>query len=417
MQFADNVIHSLFQPGIPIAEILHSKFVHMVALHNGIHMGLNATAEKAAVILTGFHHYRKVCKLCRTVVNIQSINIILHYACHRFAGSITIGFINFHQHIEHIRKDMTGTGAWVNGFHLFRCQCCVFLVNLGKLCLYFRLLLSFFQIVMPFGIFQITLSGNIGRPFFLCRQKLILSIRVSLQPQTAKAVLYHVTNNPVRRKQLGSGRDILFCDFDILFQGSKHVVFFLTVVILIQPADNLHGILPVLLRYQLNHLLNHAAISQQVVRQKKLRVVADFLEHSRQNLIQSVALHNQQIFIQFFGLFSFFQFIDLFHIQSIQIQMNGFGNNLRFKIIFLICKYTHMGREIAVNLHETQGREAVKPSVGGLLHNLLVSFIVNLGYQSLTLFFLSIRQNSTAHAVRCNINNIVLCDTVFHAFQ
>ena len=45
----------------------------MVALHNSIHMGLNATAKESAVILTGFHHYRKISQLCRTVINIQTV--------------------------------------------------------------------------------------------------------------------------------------------------------------------------------------------------------------------------------------------------------------------------------------------------------------------------------------------------------
>ena len=270
---------------------------------------------------------------------------------------------------------------------------------------------------MPFGIFRLTVSGNICRLFFLSRQKLILSIRVSFQPQTTKAVFYHVADDPVRRKQLGCSRNILFCNFDILFQCGEYIILFLTVVILIQPADNLNSIFPVVLWYQFDHLLNDTTTSQQIVRQKKLGIITDFLKHSRQNLVQSIALHNQQIFIQFLHPFSFFQLIDLFHIQTIQIQMNGFGNNLRFKIIFLVRKHTHMRREIAVDLHETQGRKAVKPCVGNLLHNLLVSFIVNLGYQSLTLFFLCIRQNFTAHTVSCSINNIVLCDTVLHTFQ
>ena len=197
---------------------------------------------------------------------------------------------------------------------------------------------------MPFGILQITIPGNIGKLFFLCRQKLILRIRVSFQPQTAKAVFYHVANDPVRCKQLSCGRDILFCDFYILFQCGEHIVLFLAVIILIQPADDLDGILPVILRYQLNHLLNHTGFTQQIVRQKKLRVVRKSLKHSRQNRIQGIALHDQQIFVQFFGLFGIFQLIDLFHIQSIQIQMNGFSYNLRLKVVFLVREHTHMGR-------------------------------------------------------------------------
>ena len=154
----------------------------MVALHNSIHMWLNATAKESTVILTGFHHYRKISQLCRTVINIQTIKIVLHNTCHCFTGSIAVGFINFHQHIKHICKDMTGTRAWVNDFQPIRCQRCVFLAGLGKLRLYFRLLLGFFQIVVPFGIFQVTVSGSISRLFLLCRKKLLFHIRVSLQP-------------------------------------------------------------------------------------------------------------------------------------------------------------------------------------------------------------------------------------------
>ena len=312
---------------------------------------------------------------------------------------------------------MTGTGARVNDFQLIRCQCCVFLTDFCKLHLYFWLLFGFFQIVMPFGIFRITFSGNIGRLFFLCRQKLILSIRVSFQPQTPKAVLYHIADNPIRCKHLGSGRNIFFCDFYIFFQCSEHIVLFFAIIILIQPADNLYRILPIILRDQLNHLLNDTAISQQIVRQKKLSIITNFLKHSRQNLVQGITLYNQQIFIQFFRLFCFFQLIDLLHIQSIQIQMNGFGDDLRFEIILLVRKHTHMRRKVAVDLHETQGREAVEPCVGNLLHNLLISFIVNLGNTSHPLFFLCSRQNFTAHAISCSINNIILGNTIFHTFQ
>jgi len=248
---------------------------------------------------------------------------------------------------------MAGTGTWINNFQLIRCQGSVFLADLSKLCLHFRLLLSFFQIVVPFGIFRVTVSGSISRLFFLCRKKLFFDIWVSLQPQTTKTVLHHVANNPVRCKKLGCCRDVFFCDFHILFQCCENIVLFLAVIILIQPTDNLDSILPIILRYQLNHLLNHAAFTEQIVRQKKLSVICNLLEHSRQNLIQSVTLHDQQIFIEFFGLFGIFQLIDLFHIESIQIQMNGFGYNLRLKVVFLVREYTHMGRNVAVDFHKS----------------------------------------------------------------
>ena len=80
MQFFDDGIHSHCELHITITEIVHRKFIYMIALHNGIYMGLNATAKETAVILTGFHHYRKVSQLCRTVINIQTIKIVLYNA-------------------------------------------------------------------------------------------------------------------------------------------------------------------------------------------------------------------------------------------------------------------------------------------------------------------------------------------------
>ena len=97
--------------------------------------------------------------------------------------------------------------------------------------------------------------------------------------------------------------------------------------------------------------------------------------------------------------------------------MNGFGYNLRLKVVFLVREYTHMGRKVAVYFHESQSREAVEPSVGNLLHDLFISFIVNLGNQSLTLLLFIGSEDFAANAVRIGILNVVLCDTVLHTFQ
>ena len=97
--------------------------------------------------------------------------------------------------------------------------------------------------------------------------------------------------------------------------------------------------------------------------------------------------------------------------------MNSFGYNLRLKVVFLVREYSHMGRKITVDFHKSQSREAVKPSVGNLLHDLLIAFIVNLGNESLTLFLFIGSEDFAANAVRIGILNVVLCDTVLHTFQ
>ena len=79
-----------------------------------------------------------------------------------------------------------------------------------------------------------------------------------------------VANNPVRCEKLGCCRNVFFCNFHILFQSCENIVFFLAVIILIQPANDLDSILPIILWYQLNHLLNDTAFTEQIVWQKKL---------------------------------------------------------------------------------------------------------------------------------------------------
>ena len=97
--------------------------------------------------------------------------------------------------------------------------------------------------------------------------------------------------------------------------------------------------------------------------------------------------------------------------------MNGFGYNLRLKVVFLVREHTHMRRKIAIDFHESHSRETVEPSIGNLLHDLLISFIINLGNQSLTLLLFIGSKDFAANAVRIGILNVVLCNTVFHTFQ
>ena len=125
--------------------------------------------------------------------------------------------VNLHQHIKGVYEDMTGTHAGVDELYILRVHGSVLFTNFREFCLHLRLLLYFFQIVFPV--------------FFQA------AVRVSFHPQTAKAVLHHVTDDPVRGEQLGHGRDFLFGDFTVLGKGSG---LRLSVVILVQPADDLH---------------------------------------------------------------------------------------------------------------------------------------------------------------------------------
>ena len=195
--------------------------------------------QKTLIILTSLHHNSEITQLCGTVINIQTVKVIFHDACDCRSGIHAIGFINLHKHIEHICQNMTASGTRVDTLNILWFQRFVLFPDGIQLRLNLRFLFCFFQIIFPL-------------PFQLI-------IRMTFHPQTTKAVFYHVTNNPVRRKQLGCSRDIFFCDFDILFQSRKDVILLLTVIVLIEPANNLNCILPIILRNQRNHLLHNAA--------------------------------------------------------------------------------------------------------------------------------------------------------------
>ena len=96
--------------------------------------------------------------------------------------------------------------------------------------------------------------------------------------------------------------------------------------------------------------------------------------------------------------------------------MQGFVNDLRFEVVFLVRKYTHTGRKVAVDLHKTQSDKAVEPGIGNLLHHFFKTFMVNLRNQCSALIFLNIRQDCTIDAVSCSINDIILFNSILHCF-
>ena len=155
--------------------------------------------------------------------------------------AITGTLVNLHQHIKGIYQDMTGTHAGVDKLDVFRIQCGVLFTNFCQHRLHFRLLLCLFQIVFPV--------------FFQA------AVRVSFHPQTAKAVFHHVTNDPVWGKQLGHGRDFLFGDLAVLCKGSS---LRLGIVILVQPADDLHLTtaldIEVILRNVVDQVIDHTIL-------------------------------------------------------------------------------------------------------------------------------------------------------------
>ena len=278
---------------------------------------------------------------------------MLHDAGGGFPRRVAVSLVNPHQNVEHISQYVAAALAGIDSEDVLRLQRSILLPNLRQLRLYLWFLLGFVQIILP--------------------ARLQLVVRMALQPQPAQGVLHHIADDPVRREKLRRGGDIFLGDLDVLFQVGEHLILRLRVVILVQPADDLHLIRPVLLGDHGDHLLHDAAFPEKVVREEKLGVVGNPLEHPRQDAGERVALDDDHVLEQGVVIVGVLQIIDLLHVQAVQLHVDGLGQNLRLEAVLVIREHTDAAGQIAVDLHEAQGGEAVEPGIGDLLHDLFIA--------------------------------------------
>jgi len=189
---------------------------------------LYSKSQKSSVIGTGFHHNCKIGKLECTIIYIQSVNIVLDNTLCSIPLAISIAFIDLHQNIKGIHKNVTAAHARINYLDFFRFDIFIFFPNRFQLFLNIRFLLCLIKVVFP-SPFQ----------FF---------ILMSFYPQSSDTVLYHIAHNPVRCKKLCSCRNTLLSNFHILFQQRKCLIFRLCIIILVHPSNdfNLSGWLSIL---------------------------------------------------------------------------------------------------------------------------------------------------------------------------
>ena len=145
---------------IVVGEVFNGAAVQSVAFDDSIHMRLNATGEDTAVILPSLHHDRKIGKLRRTVINIETVEVVFKNALRRVPLAISACLINLHQHIKGIDKDMTAAHAGVDDLDVFDIQRGVLVLNLIKLLAYFLCLFRFGQIILP--------AHFVGNQLFRC---------------------------------------------------------------------------------------------------------------------------------------------------------------------------------------------------------------------------------------------------------
>ena len=360
---------------------------------NGEYIRLNMAAEPAAVILPRFHHDGEVRQLRGAVVYVQTPQVFGDDAGYRLAGGNAVGLINLYKRVEQDTEDVPAALTGIDAEDILRLDGGVAFANFRQLRLDSGFLLGLFQIILPLTLQFI--------------------VRVSFHPQAAEAVLHHIAHNPVRREELRRGRNLFLADLDVLFEVSKHFILRLAVIVLIQPADDLHLVCPVRLRDQRDHLLKHTAAAQQEIGEEQFGIVLQLLEQTGQDAVQRVALHDQQVFIQFFRLVGVLHLVDLAHVKAFEFQMNRLVQNLRLKSAIVIGEHANMGGQIAIDLHEAQSGKAVKPGIGRLFHDLLIALLADSLNQGGALTLLRLRQQVTIHGIRAGIARVLFRYSIY----
>jgi len=232
--------------------------------------------------------------------------------------------------------------------------------NFFKLRLNLWLLLRFVKVVLP-ALTQII-------------------VRMSLYPQSAEGVLDHVADYPMRRKQLGRSRYIFLCDFDVLFESCKHLVLRFSVVVLVHPADYLDLTLFLNIEIVLGnivHQMEHNAVLV-CIRQgeQEFRVVIRSLKQLRQNIMQVVALPDEQHTEQFFQpvIVTELIYTAAFLACKFKSCVKWRGNYIRLMLAGF--RGQHSYRQIAVHFHETNSYHTVEPGIGDFLDDVLESNLV-----------------------------------------
>ena len=195
-------------------------------------MRLNATGEDTAIILPSLHHDSKISKLRRTIINIETIEVVFKNALRRVPLAISACLINLHQHIKGIDKNMTAAHAGVDDLDVFDIQRGVLVLNLVKLLAYFLRLFRFGQVILP--------AHFVGNQRFCCNAfgfRLVPShfiqaatVRIDalvlalVYIDSAKAVFNHIADDPVRGKELRCRRNALFGDLHILLEQRKGII-------------------------------------------------------------------------------------------------------------------------------------------------------------------------------------------------
>ena len=84
------------------------------------------TVKDTAIVLPCFHHHGKIRQLIGTVINVQTVNVVLQNALCSITLAVTGTLINLHQYIKGVYQDMAGPHAGVDELDIFlHCPSCL----------------------------------------------------------------------------------------------------------------------------------------------------------------------------------------------------------------------------------------------------------------------------------------------------
>ncbi len=115
-------------------------------------------------------------------------------------------------------------------------------------------------------------------------------------PEPAKRVLNHVPDNPLRSKELGHCRDLVY---GVLFLGFYQDIFLLGDIVLVYPPDGF-GLLPVILADYRVQVRKQRLGMKQPVREEEFGIVLYRLEEKGHRFVKKVTEPQEQVPEEFF---------------------------------------------------------------------------------------------------------------------
>ena len=253
-----------------------------------IQVGPDAPGENAPVVLPCLHHHRKVGQLGGPVVDVQAIQVVLQDTLGGVPLAPSLALIDLHEDFKGVDQDVPAAHAGVDELDVLGLKFGIGGSQRPKGIIkgvipIFRLL-RFIQIVLPFALkgldFRFMLIHGVG--FTVIRMPHRLVAFQVVDPQPPQGVLHHVPHNPVRGEELGDSRNLLPGNLAVFGKGG---VLRLGVIVLVQPADDLHLAalfdVEVVLVDVVDQMVHDAVLVHHGEVQKQLRVVAGLLEQGR----------------------------------------------------------------------------------------------------------------------------------------